>query len=145
MNKLINAKKNLRKNGKKGFTLVELIVVIVIIAILIAALTPAILGVIERARRSADEADARTIMLAAQVAADYTSTTPPTDAAINAQFTGTRPIVTVNLFFDGVFCVGVEVTAGRSDAANKSPKSIFVGDTSGTADRSYTPAAISIT
>jgi len=141
MNKLINAKKNLRKNGKKGFTLVELIVVIVIIAILIAALTPAILGVIERARKSADEADARSIMLAAQVAADYTTTTPPLPAAIHKQFTGNLPAVTVDLYFDGVFCVGVKVTAGRSEAAKSG--SIIVGDISGatyTKVEDYKPA-----
>ena len=131
MNKLINAKKNLRKNGKKGFTLVELIVVIVIIAILIAALTPAILGVIERARRSADEADARSIMLAAQVAADYTTNAVPSEADISAQFTGNRPIVTVDLYFDNGFCVGAVVTAGRSAAANDGNGTIFVGKTSG--------------
>jgi|GEM_PF-1654916 len=65
----------LMQNRKKGFTLVELIVVIVIIAILMAALTPAILGVINRANRSADEANARSVMLAAGVAA--TLVNPP--------------------------------------------------------------------
>jgi prepilin-type N-terminal cleavage/methylation domain-containing protein len=49
----------------KGFTLVEMIVVIVIIAILIAAITPAALGVINRANRSADEADARNVLTVA--------------------------------------------------------------------------------
>jgi len=58
--------KKLLQSRKKGFTLVELIVVIVIIAILIAALTPAILGVIRRANTSANQADARVILTAAQ-------------------------------------------------------------------------------
>jgi type II secretory pathway pseudopilin PulG len=47
-------------------------VVIVIIAILIAALTPAILGVINRANRSADESDARAVKMAATVAVTLT-------------------------------------------------------------------------
>jgi len=121
----------LRKNRKKGFTLVELIVVIVIIAILIAALTPAILGVVERAKESADEADARTIMLAAQVAADYNSSTPPIASVISAQFTGTPPSVTVSLYFEGSYCIGVKVTAGRSTAAGDG--TITIGDVSGPA------------
>jgi len=58
--------KKLLQNRKKGFTLVELIVVIVIIAILIAALTPAIMGVINRANISADQADLRTLLAEAQ-------------------------------------------------------------------------------
>jgi len=93
MQKLLNVKKNLRKNGRKGFTLIELIVVIVIIAILVAALTPAILGVIDRANRSADEADARSVLMAATVVT--TLTNPPaipnqTDFTnrIQAQFNG---------------------------------------------------------
>jgi len=53
--------------NKKGFTLVELIVVITVLAILIAALTPAVMGVLGRARRSADEADARSVLMAAKV------------------------------------------------------------------------------
>ena len=68
--------------SRKGFTLIELIVVIVIIAILIAALTPAILGVIRRANIAADQADARTIMMAASVAGmQNTPPTAPTDGA----------------------------------------------------------------
>jgi len=61
---------------QKGFTLTELIVVIVIIAILVAALTPAILGVINRANRAADEADARTMMIAASTAASMRQPAP---------------------------------------------------------------------
>ena len=69
------ARERLSKNGNKGFTLIELIVVIVIIAILVAALTPAILGVIDRANLSADQADARQVMMAAMVMT--TETNPP--------------------------------------------------------------------
>jgi type IV pilus assembly protein PilA len=63
--------------NKKGFTLVEMIVVIVVIAILIAALTPAVLGVVRRANVSADEADARSVlMVASMLAVDSKGTVP---------------------------------------------------------------------
>ena len=41
----------LRKNNKKGFTLVELIVVLVILAILAALLIPALTGYIDKAKQ----------------------------------------------------------------------------------------------
>ncbi|MDR0294078.1 MAG: prepilin-type N-terminal cleavage/methylation domain-containing protein [Oscillospiraceae bacterium] len=113
----------LRKTKRKGFTLIELIVVIVIIAILVAALTPAILGVINRANRSADEADARTILMAASVVT--TSTNPPavpTQAvftpAMTTQLLGgsLRPGMAFSITFKGELAVTCTVTGGsRSD------------------------------
>ena len=44
--------RSLKKNRKKGFTLVELIVVLVILAILAALLIPALTGYIDKARKS---------------------------------------------------------------------------------------------
>lgn len=58
--------KALRKNSRKGFTLVEIIVVIVIIAILLAALTPAVIGWINEARDRAEMAEARSVLIAVQ-------------------------------------------------------------------------------
>jgi len=87
--------------SRKGFTLIELIVVIVIIAILIAALTPAILGVIRRANVAADEADARTVMMAGSVAGlmqvppglpPVGSGAAPGAHTILGQFTGTNNV-----------------------------------------------------
>ena len=56
----------LRKNKRKGFTLVEIIVVLVIIAVLMAALTPVMIGWIREARDTAMLANARTGLTAAQ-------------------------------------------------------------------------------
>jgi len=130
MSKLIRARNTLRKNGKKGFTLIELIVVIVIIAILIAALTPAILGVIDRANVAADESDLRTVMIAAQAAADFRTNTPPTNVAITQQMSsGNLPSVTATLYFDGALCVGARCVTGRS----KTPANVWIGDIGATA------------
>jgi len=133
---------NIRKNSKKGFTLIELVVVIVIIAILIAALTPAILGVIRRANIAADEADARTMMTVASVAA--TSQRPPSAAQLTeAEFyeafgitattnpnTGLTPGTYV-IEFNGAFAYCVQIKlGGRSGASSSNP--ITVGNPGGT-------------
>ncbi|MCL2602965.1 MAG: prepilin-type N-terminal cleavage/methylation domain-containing protein [Defluviitaleaceae bacterium] len=125
--------KKLLQNGKKGFTLTELIVVIVIIAILIAALTPAILGVIDRANRAADEADARSIMMAASMAAipliSSNSTTLPTHTQIRAELTPNdfRAGFTVTVFFERGVAVGVRVTAGRRSRGDNDTHPILIG------------------
>ena len=54
------------KNGRKGFTLVELIVVLVILAILAALLVPALTGYIDKAKEKSVVAEARMILQAVQ-------------------------------------------------------------------------------
>lgn len=51
--------KLIRKDKKKGFTLVELIVVIAILAVLALILVPAITGYVSKANEQKDEANAR--------------------------------------------------------------------------------------
>ena len=60
----------MRKNNKKGFTLVELIVVLVILAILAALLVPALTGYIDRAKKKQVVAETRQAVMAAQTMAD---------------------------------------------------------------------------
>ena len=60
----------LKKNNKKGFTLVELIVVLVILAILAALLIPALTGYIDKARDKQIIAETRQAVMAAQTLAD---------------------------------------------------------------------------
>lgn len=60
----------LRKNNKKGFTLVELIVVLVILAILAALLIPALTGYIDKAKERQIIAETRQAVMAAQTLAD---------------------------------------------------------------------------
>ena len=43
----------MKKNNKKGFTIVELVIVIAVIAILAAVLIPTFTGVTEKAQKSA--------------------------------------------------------------------------------------------
>ncbi len=60
----------LRKNNKKGFTLVELIVVLVILAILAALLIPALTKYIDKAKEKQIIAETRQAVMAAQTLAD---------------------------------------------------------------------------
>ena len=63
----LNKKQNeMKKQSKKGFTLVEVIVVIVIIAILAAIAVPALTGYIERAKSRSAIVEARNILVALQ-------------------------------------------------------------------------------
>ena len=62
--------KELRKNNKKGFTLVELIVVLVILAILAALLIPTLTGYIDRAKEKDVIAKTRQTVMATQTLVD---------------------------------------------------------------------------
>ena len=62
--------RSLKKNKKKGFTLVELIVVLVILAILAALLIPALTGYIDKAKKKQIVAETRSCVMAAQTLAD---------------------------------------------------------------------------
>ena len=67
----------MRRNNKKGFTIVELVIVIAVIAILAGVLIPTFAGIVSKANKSAAEQEAANAykedlaMLNAQVATDY--------------------------------------------------------------------------
>lgn len=73
--------RSLKKNRKKGFTLVELIVVLVILAILAALLIPALTGYIDKAKEKQIISETRQSVMAAQTMADeeYAKGTSDTD------------------------------------------------------------------
>ena len=79
--------KKLQKNGKKGFTLVELIVVLVILAILAALLVPALTGYIDKAKQKQVIAETRQSVMAAQTITDelYAKNTADLTTAVNAK------------------------------------------------------------
>ena len=62
-------RQRLHKNGKKGFTLVELIVVIVIILILAAVMVPLLMNYIGQANQANAKSNASTVLT--QIQADY--------------------------------------------------------------------------
>lgn len=62
--------KKWKRDGKKGFTLVELIVVLVILAILAALLIPALTGYIDKAKEKQIIAETRQVVMSAQTLVD---------------------------------------------------------------------------
>lgn len=76
----------LRKNNKKGFTLVELIVVLVILAILAALLIPALTGYIDKAKEKQIIAKTRQIVMAAQTLVDEEYGTLALDSTTEIKF-----------------------------------------------------------
>jgi type IV pilus assembly protein PilA len=64
MNMMLKRQLDLKKKGKKGFTLIEVIVVIVILAILAAIAVPNLTGYIDKAKARAVVADARNAEIA---------------------------------------------------------------------------------
>ncbi len=89
--------KKLQKNGKKGFTLVELIVVLVILAILAALLVPALTGYIDKAKEKQIIAETRQVVMAAQTLVDehYGTLDLTTNTAITVSATGDVKITDV--------------------------------------------------
>jgi type IV pilus assembly protein PilA len=94
-------KKKLKKNRKKGFTLVEVIVVLVILAILAAIAIPSLTGYIDKAKEKAVISQTRSAVVAAQtiVSEEYAKgTTNPVGAvtpAVIKQLTGDQTIADV--------------------------------------------------
>jgi prepilin-type N-terminal cleavage/methylation domain-containing protein len=74
-------KKQLKKNRKKGFTLVEVIVVLVILAILAAIAIPALTGYIRDAQSKALLSQTRTVEVAVQKTVTEMSVTGEADPA----------------------------------------------------------------
>lgn len=59
MNMLQTKKEELKKQGKKGFTLMELLIVVAIIAVLVAIAIPLFTNQLEKAREATDLANIR--------------------------------------------------------------------------------------
>jgi type IV pilus assembly protein PilA len=105
---------SLRKNRKKGFTLVEIIVVLVIIAILMAALAPVMIGWIREARDSSLISEGRIGLTSIQaLVADAQSRSTASPPVVNA---GTA--VVGNVAADNATSLNNLVADGRNRMVN---------------------------
>ena len=79
---------NLKKNKKRGFTLIELIIVIVILAVLMAVAIPSLTGYINEAKTTGKIVECRQAVTAAQTTAirHYGATRQATNGAADATF-----------------------------------------------------------
>ena len=75
----------MKRNNKKGFTIVELVIVIAVIAILAAVLIPTFSGIVEKANESAALQEAKGIMTEYVASIDYTETTPASTYYISVE------------------------------------------------------------
>lgn len=66
----------MKRNNKKGFTIVELVIVIAVIAILAGVLIPTFAGIVEKANASKALQEAKAIMTNYTASIDYTEATP---------------------------------------------------------------------
>lgn len=120
-----------KRNGNKGFTLIELIVVIAILAILALLIVPRMLGFTDRAKVSADTAASKTITTAvAALMSDntLTITTAGTDATITIpNHTATSVFVVSNLDQDAAATkTAVEKMIGTTYKAQAAGKTGFL-------------------
>lgn len=86
--------KNWKRNGKKGFTLVELIVVLVILAILAALLIPALTGYINKAKEKQITAETRQVVMASQTLVDEYFAEQVLGTSVSATITGSAGLGT---------------------------------------------------
>lgn len=114
--------KKLKKNKKKGFTLVELIVVLVILAILAALLIPALTKYIDKAKEKSIIAETRQAVMAAQTLVDeeYAKLDLGTTTAITIEATATA----------GTSSDKKVTTAEIADLAEVDEKNIISGEVS---------------
>lgn len=88
----------LRKNNKKGFTLVELVIVIAVLAILAAIAIPTVTSVIDTANKNVDLSNAQTVELALKTAdAEIQAGTAPTGVAESSKVTDVLAKYGVNI------------------------------------------------
>ena len=123
--------KKLRKDNKKGFTLVELIVVLVILAILAALLIPALTGYIKKAKEKQIIAETRQTVMAAQTLVDeyYGKTDMSTKTgAITVEESGDIEKSAVATLAEVVEDNITSITVGEDDLAGTVVKVVYERD-----------------
>lgn len=134
MNELIRTNLRKKKNGKKGFTLVEVIVVLVILAILAAILIPAMTGWMKKAGDKGAIIEARTMKVAIQtiVSENFKNAALKANSDLTAVPVGTKTDATATLMQASMELAEAKSPASVSDIKIDTNKAVtyFVYDTS---------------
>ena len=103
----------MKRNNKKGFTIVELVIVIAVIAILAGVLIPTFAGIVEKANKNAALQEARAIMTNYVASIDYTKGAPATEYYISVgSGSKTYNFKVVNGVLDDATVAAIPTTAG---------------------------------
>lgn len=131
-----------KKNKKKGFTLVELMIVVVIMVILAAAATPIFKGYLDRARQARYLAECRAVYVAGQtVAQDFVIADQAIPAAtitidVNSDVHGQAGNTTAG-WTDDDFAANVRELSGISPTGDEE-YTITIVNTAGTTEGNIT-------
>ncbi|OJU15906.1 MAG: hypothetical protein BGN88_05330 [Clostridiales bacterium 43-6] len=119
MNKITKRSDLINRKKKKGFTLIELIVVIAILGILAAILVPSMLGILNQAHGSTDNANARAIYSASVAAASRLSAANKT---VDDTTVENEALLILGAGFDGdTFVVNVDEATGAVTGITYTP------------------------
>ena len=86
----------IKRNNKKGFTIVELVIVIAVIAILAAVLIPTFAGIIKKAQLSSDQQAVRNMNVALAASGDLEGINAAVDALSENGFNAADTLVPVS-------------------------------------------------
>ena len=106
----------IKRNNKKGFTIVELVIVIAVIAILAAVLIPTFAGIIKKAQLSSDQQAVRNMNVALAASGDLADINAVIDALAENGFNSKKALIPVSkdhgfFYYEAAKCVVLVNTA----------------------------------
>ena len=124
----------MKKNNKKGFTLVELVIVVAVMAVLVAVAIPTVSSIVNSAKDSTNDSNARTIESMIKLAeAEADGTAPGAQAVFDALSDAKLGIKDATFQYD-IVAGTVEYNTSAATKANETMKIAFDKDGALTVD-----------